>query len=116
MTEAERRVMGNRLAAWVAGFLVLALALPWAASPAFAQQGPKFPPLTGRVTPALPYSSDFSQAQTHQRLCWGGVDYIYAGSREMSFNDALLDAQPAWYTAALTLPNARIVQVHGCGE
>ena len=36
MTEAERRVMGNRLAAWVAGFLVLALALPWAASPAFA--------------------------------------------------------------------------------
>ena len=73
-------------------------------------------PLTGRVTPALPYSSDFSQAQVHQRLCWGGVDYIYAGSREMSFNDALLDAQPAWYTATLILPNARIVQVHGCGE
>ena len=63
-----RRVMGNRLAAWVAGFLVLALALPWAASPAFAQRGPKFPPLTGRVTDAADVIPPDVEARLDQKL------------------------------------------------
>jgi len=68
VTEAGRRVMGNRLAAWVAGFLVLALALPWAAPPAFAQQGPKFPPLTGRVTDAADVIPPDVEARLDQKL------------------------------------------------
>lgn len=71
-------------------------------------------PLTGRVTPALSYSSDFSQEQIRQQLCWGRVSYVYVGSREMSFNADLMLARPDWYRVALSLSKARIFQVLGC--
>jgi hypothetical protein len=72
--------------------------------------------LTGRVAPVLPYSINFSQEDIHQQLCWGEVGYIYVGNKDLSFNGDLMQSRPEWYQEALTLPQARIVQVLGCDQ
>jgi len=71
-------------------------------------------PLTGRTTFALPYSVDFMTQSTHDLLCKQQVTHIYAGGLPHSFNSSFADAKPAWYETIFSLPNARVVQIHGC--
>jgi len=71
-------------------------------------------PLTGRTTFALPYSADFMTQSTHDLLCKQQVTHIYVGGLPRSFNSSFADAKPAWYETIFSLPNARVVQIHGC--
>ncbi|MBI5297732.1 MAG: hypothetical protein HY869_19820 [Chloroflexi bacterium] len=71
-------------------------------------------PLTGHVTPALPYATDFSQFDSYRRLCWGEVSYVYVGNRDVSFNLTGLQSNPAWYRSTFSLPTVTIIQVLGC--
>lgn len=71
-------------------------------------------PLTGHITPALPYATDFSQFDSYRRLCWGEVSYVYVGDRDVSFNLSSLQGSPKWYRTAFSLPTVTIVQVLGC--
>ncbi len=72
-------------------------------------------PLTGRVSVTFPYFSDFRQASIHDQLCYGSISYLYVGGKDMSFNADVILASPDWYRVVLSLANARIVQVLGCG-
>lgn len=79
-----------------------------------ADAGMWITPLTGRVTPGLPPSTDFSQFDSYRQLCWGGVSYVYVGNKDVSFNLAGLQSNPNWYQTVFPLSNATIVQVLGC--
>ncbi len=72
-------------------------------------------PLTGRVAVTFPHFSDFRQASIHDQLCYGNISYLYVGGKDMSFNADAILASPDWYRVVLSLANARIVQVLGCG-
>ncbi|MBI3173705.1 MAG: hypothetical protein HYZ25_08300 [Chloroflexi bacterium] len=72
-------------------------------------------PLTGRVAVPFPHFSDFRQASIHDQLCYGKISYLYVGGKDMSFNADVILASPDWYRVVLSLANARIVQVLGCG-
>ena len=72
-------------------------------------------PLTGRVAVTFPHFSDFRQASIHDQLCYGNISYLYVGGKDMSFNADIILTSPDWYRVVLSLANARIVQVLGCG-
>ena len=72
-------------------------------------------PLTGRVAVTFPHFSDFRQASIHDQLCYGNISYLYVGGKDMSFNADVILTSPDWYRVVLSLANARIVQVLGCG-
>lgn len=72
-------------------------------------------PLTGRVAVTFPHFSDFRQASIHDQLCYGNIAYLYVGGADMSFNADVILTSPDWYRVVLSLANARIVQVLGCG-
>ena len=71
-------------------------------------------PLTGRMTLALPASTDFIAQNTHDLLCQQQVTHIYVGGLPRSFDPGFADAKPAWYKTIFSLPKARIVQTLGC--
>ena len=71
-------------------------------------------PLTGRAVFALPYSTDFLDPNTHDRLCQQQVTHIYVGGLPRSFESNFVDAKPEWYKTIFFLPQARIVETLGC--
>jgi hypothetical protein len=71
-------------------------------------------PLTGRMTLAMPYSTDFISQSTHDLLCQQQVMHIYVGGLPRSFPPNFEDAKPEWYKTIFFLPGARVVQTLGC--
>jgi hypothetical protein len=71
-------------------------------------------PLTGRAIFALPYSTDFTDPNTHDRLCQQQVTHIYIGGLPRSFESNFVDAKPEWYKTIFFLSQARIVETLGC--
>jgi hypothetical protein len=71
-------------------------------------------PLTGRAILAFPYSTNFIDQNTHDRLCQQQVTHIYIGGLPRSFDSNFIGAKPEWYKTIFFLPQAHIVQTLGC--
>ena len=72
------------------------------------------PALTGRVITYSQFGIDFRLPDTLEQICREGVDYIYIGSTDQSFDVAQLLAKKDWYDPVLSLPNAQLFRVTGC--
>jgi hypothetical protein len=71
-------------------------------------------PLTGRTTIYMPFTTDFNQQQTLDRICESQVGYIYVGKTGTVFNESGMDAQPDKYKLVLFVPKTKVYQVVGC--
>lgn len=73
------------------------------------------PYLTGREAVPYLYSSDFSSSQKRRLLCQDKIDYVYLGSKALSFNQTLINS-PKWYKEILSLSGVRLYAVTGCSQ
>lgn len=71
-------------------------------------------PLINRATITLPYDSNFDEQATLDNLCQRNISHLYIGEMGQTFNDAQLNAQPAWYKVLLAMPRVKVYQVIGC--
>ncbi len=69
-------------------------------------------PLTSRKTTFAPQATQFTQPETHQKLCAQGITHIYIGGMPESFKP--MQENPAEYTIAFLLPKAGIYALTGC--
>ena len=71
-------------------------------------------PLIDRVTVPLRYDANFNEQATLDDLCRQNISHIYVGELGQNFNDAQLNAQPAWYRVLLSMPEVKVYEVVGC--
>jgi hypothetical protein len=72
-------------------------------------------PLIDRNTFPLFFSSDFGQEDVRSQLCQSGVSHLYVGELGQPFDSARLDEHPEWYKVLLSMQNAKVYEVSGCG-